>query len=161
MTPGGEAVQVSAGGVVFRYDAGQVWVALIGVGPDNRWQLPKGLIGPGETTECAAQREVREETGLHAELIEPIQRIDYWYYAGPSGQRVRYHKYVHYYLMRYLSGQVSDHDHEVNEARWFEIGEAQRRLAFHNEKNVVYQAQQRIQDRVAPSSDNSYEEGSV
>ncbi|RPI86604.1 MAG: NUDIX hydrolase [Chloroflexi bacterium] len=134
--------QVSAGGVAYRWKGETIEVALISVGESARWQLPKGTVGKGETTEAAAMREVREEAGIHVELIQPIDTIDYWFYAGGGKNRV--HKYVHFFLMQYLSGDVSDHDHEVNEARWFEIGEAEEALAFKSEKEMVIKAREMI-----------------
>ena len=137
--------QVSAGGVVFKKETGRVEVALISVGEEQRWQLPKGLIGAHETPEEAALREVHEETGLQTALLKPLKTIEYWYYATTRhGKRLRYHKNVHYYLMRYLSGDTADHDAEVNEARWFEIGSAAEQLAFKNEREVILLAQQEI-----------------
>ncbi len=134
--------QVSAGGVVFRRKRG-LEVALISVGEASRWQLPKGLVGPNETPEEAARREVREETGLEAELVSPIDTIEYWYYA--KERKLRFHKFVHFYLFRYLAGSVQDHDDEVNEARWVEIDEAQDVLAFANEKRLVKRAKEMIE----------------
>lgn len=131
--------QVSAGGVVYRYTP-EIQLALISVGIPARWQLPKGIIGPGEAPERAAQREVREETGLETELLEPIDTIEYWYFSKGSGARVRFHKFVHFYLFRYVSGNVADHDHEVNEACWFPAEEARQKLAFASEKKVVARA---------------------
>lgn len=136
--------QVSAGGVAFRRQGEQVEVALIAVGGDERWQLPKGIIDEDEAREQAAMREVREETGLETELIEPLDTIEYWYYSNGNGKRVRFHKFVHFYLLRYLSGDTSHHDHEVSEARWVEIEQAQEMLSFDNEKKVVAQAQEKI-----------------
>jgi ADP-ribose pyrophosphatase YjhB (NUDIX family) len=60
------------------------------------------------------------------------------------GRRVRFHKTVHFYLLRFLAGDVANHDHEVREARWLPIDEAIERLAFKNERNVVELAQKRI-----------------
>ena len=139
-------IQVSAGGVVYRVRGGRVEVALISVGEQNRWQLPKGLVGPRETPESAALREAREETGLEAELVAPIEKIEYWYYASERGARVRYHKFVHFYLLRFLSGDVADHDHEVNEARWVKLEEAVGMLAFKSEKAVMEKAKELIND---------------
>ena len=137
--------QVSAGGVAFRRRTdGCVEVALISVGEGARWQLPKGLVGRGEETELAALREVREETGLETELIAHVETVEYWYASNERGRRVRFHKFVHFYLLRYIKGSVADHDHEVNEARWFEIGEAATRLAFANEKRVLERATEMI-----------------
>jgi NADH pyrophosphatase NudC (nudix superfamily) len=50
---------------------------------------------------------------------------------------VRYHKRVHFFLFRYRSGDVADHDHEVHEARWVSAAEAPAMLAFANERRVV------------------------
>ncbi|MCA1817977.1 MAG: NUDIX domain-containing protein [Acidobacteria bacterium] len=136
--------QVSAGGVVFRRRGRRTEVALISVGERSRWQLPKGLVGKDEAPEAAALREAREETGLDAELVAPIEKIEYWYFSTERGARIRYHKFVHFYLLRFTSGDVRDHDHEVNEARWFEIGEAISRLAFKTERGVVERARERL-----------------
>jgi 8-oxo-dGTP diphosphatase len=138
--------QVSSGGVAYRESELGVEVALISVGLAVRWQLPKGMIAAGETNEMAAQREVREEAGIETELLVPLDRIEYWYGGSQEGRRVRYHKYVYFFLMRYRSGDVADHDHEVNEARWFPIGEAYEKLTFENEKRILALAQERLKD---------------
>lgn len=142
--------QVSAGGVAFRQNEGQIEVALISVGVTRRWQLPKGMINPDETPEVAAQREVREEAGIDTELIAPLEMIEFWYYGGLGAQRTRFHKFVHFYLMRYCSGDPADHDHEVNEARWVEISRALRMLAFDGERRVVSRAHEMLQNEYSP-----------
>jgi 8-oxo-dGTP pyrophosphatase MutT (NUDIX family) len=138
--------QVSAGGAAFRRVDDQVEVALISVGETRRWQLPKGMVDEGETPEAAAQREVREEAGLETELIELLDKIEYWYFAKGGAQRVRFHKFVYFFLLHATGGDVSQHDHEVNEARWFPIAEAVQILAFENERKVVQRAQTRIEE---------------
>lgn len=136
--------QISAGGVVFRRVDSRVEVALISVGEKNRWQLPKGLVDAGEGAEGAAVREAREETGVETQLVAPVEKIEYWYYATKQGQRVRFHKFVHFYLLRYVSGDVRDHDAEVNEARWVEMDEALALLAFAGERKVVERAREML-----------------
>ena len=137
-------LQISAGGVAFRKNGRRIEVALISVGDENRWQLPKGIVDKGEATEAAARREVREEAGIDAEMIDRIDRVEYWYFSKEQNQRVRYHKYVYFFLLRYKSGDVKDHDSEVNEARWFDIDEAIAALAFNSEKKIVEKAKDLI-----------------
>jgi ADP-ribose pyrophosphatase YjhB (NUDIX family) len=87
---------------------------------------------------------VREEAGIEATILEKLETVEYWYQATVAGQRVRYHKFVHFFLMRYLSGQVTDHDHEVNEARWVETAMALELIAFKSERAVLEKAAKRI-----------------
>lgn len=132
--------QVSAGGAAFRFANGIYELAIIAVGTNRRWQLPKGLIDVGETPETAALREVREETGIETELLTPVEKIEYWYFGDYRGGRVRFHKSVHFYLLAYRGGAVENHDAEVAEARWVRAEDAIAMLAFKGEKTVVEKA---------------------
>jgi 8-oxo-dGTP pyrophosphatase MutT (NUDIX family) len=136
--------QVSAGGVIYRRAAdGHVDVALVRVGPKNRWQLPKGLVEKGESPENTAIREVREEAGVEGALIAPLEPIEYWYVgAYDGGERVRFHKRVHFYLLEYVRGDVRDHDHEVSEARWVPLENAEEMLAFGSEQKIAARARE-------------------
>ena len=133
--------QVSAGGVAFRNDRGKLEIAIVAVNPSLRWQVPKGLIDAGESEEQAAVREVREEAGIDCELLEKIETVEYWYFATQKGERVRYHKFVHFFLLKYLAGETENHDHEIAEARWVSIDEAVRMLAFKSEQETVRKAE--------------------
>jgi 8-oxo-dGTP diphosphatase len=128
--------QTSAGGAAFRDIDGVEHLALIRT-PEDRWQLPKGVIDTGETPQEAALREVREEAGITCELIAPIRTIEYWFVDRRSGEPERIHKFVHFFLMRYISGDVADHDDEVLEARWVPFEKAIEMLEFDSEKSVA------------------------
>jgi mutator protein MutT len=133
--------QISAGGVAFKKETNLLKVALILTeGKEQRWQLPKGIIDQGETPEIAAMREVREEAGIECEIVELLEKVEYWYVAKTKTGSIRYHKFVYFYLMRFKSGDMSQHDHEVLEARWFDIDEAIEKIAFKSERDVVKKA---------------------
>ncbi len=136
--------QVSAGGVAFRRVKSKIQIAIVSVKPSLRWQLPKGIVDPGETPEITAVREVREEAGVETDLLELIETVEYWYQRVQYGKRIRYHKYVHFYLLSYKSGEVSDHDHEVAESRWVSFDEAIEMLAFKSERGVVEKVQEKV-----------------
>jgi 8-oxo-dGTP pyrophosphatase MutT (NUDIX family) len=134
--------EVSAGGVVFRLRDGRgVEVALIRT-HEHRWQLPKGWIDQGESAAQTAVREVREEAGVDAEVVGPLGEIEYRYVSKYDAEPVRVRKRVHVFLLRYTAGSTDNHDDEVLEARWVAIGEAERMLAFEDERRMVATARE-------------------
>src|SRR5215217_6313084 len=137
--------QVSAGGVAFRWRDSEPEVAIVSVKPKLRWQLPKGIVDPGESPEVTAVREVKEEGGVETERLGLIETIEYWYRSVKNGKPVRFHKFVHFYLVEYKSGDVLNHDHEVEESRWVSIDEAVGMLAFEGEREVVEKAREMIE----------------
>jgi 8-oxo-dGTP pyrophosphatase MutT (NUDIX family) len=136
--------QISAGGVAFRWQDSEPEIAIVSVKPKLRWQLPKGIVDPGESPDVTAVREVREEAGVEADRLGLIETIEYWYRSVKYGKPVRYHKFVHFYLLQYRSGDVSQHDHEIEEARWVSFDEAIEMLEFKNERDVVEKAREMI-----------------
>jgi 8-oxo-dGTP pyrophosphatase MutT (NUDIX family) len=125
--------EVSAGGLVLRRRESTYDALLIGRGTPRVWTLPKGHVEARESNEQAALREVREETGCWAEIITRLNEIAYWFYVGKAKHR----KSVTFFLMRYLSGDTANHDHEVDEARWFDVMAARRALKYVSEKRLV------------------------
>lgn len=137
--------QISAGGVAFRGQESDVQIAIVSVKPKLRWQLPKGIVDPGESPPITAVREVKEEAGIETDLIKLIETIEYWYRSTKNGKPVRFHKFVHFYLLKYKDGDVSNHDHEVEESKWVNFDEAIEMLAFESERDVVEKARGMIQ----------------
>jgi ADP-ribose pyrophosphatase YjhB (NUDIX family) len=131
----------SAGGVVVRQGATGPEVAICGRDSDGVWGLPKGTPNEGESLEEAAVREVGEETGLNVEIIKKVGVAEYWF----ARDGVRYHKWVHHYLMRSTGGNTADHDSEYDRVEWLPIERAKRTLTFNNDKEMVERARAELE----------------
>jgi 8-oxo-dGTP pyrophosphatase MutT (NUDIX family) len=135
--------ETSAGGVVVRDASSGGETQVVVIVPARRAPdgarvlgLPKGHIDPGETALQAAEREVREETGIVAELVGELGEVRYWYRR--EGRTIA--KSVAFYLFSYVSGDVADHDDEVEEARWIDLKRAQTELSHAGERQMVTRA---------------------
>ena len=133
--------EVSAGGVVLRgEDVAVIVPKRLAADGSLVLGLPKGHPDGEETLEEAATREVREETGLEAELIEPLGEVRYFYRR--HGRVVR--KSVAFFLFRYRSGSLADHDNEIIEARWMPLAEASSALTYSGEREMAERALSRL-----------------
>ena len=129
--------EFSAGGVVVRGDEVVVIVPVKRDVSGNRvLGLPKGHPDGSETAEAAALREVREETGVEGEVVRKLGDVRYWYQR--QGRRV--FKLVSFFLMEYRSGDLADHDDEVEEACWMPLAQAARSLTYAGEREMVVRA---------------------
>lgn len=135
--------EFSAGGVCVRRNDGRDHVAAIQVKGGKVMALPKGNIDPGETPDQTARREVREEAGVDGEVVGKLGDVEYWY-VRRNGTRV--FKTVSFYLLRYLSGDVDDHDHEVDSAQWVPLDDAEELLQYKGEKQMVATALTAMQE---------------
>jgi 8-oxo-dGTP pyrophosphatase MutT (NUDIX family) len=127
----------SAGGVVYRHTPTGPEIVLAYRRSPALWALPKGTPSSGETIEETALRETAEETGLAVEIEAPIGPISYVFVRGST----RYFKTVHFFLMRPTGGDLADHDHEFDDARWVAIGEAVRLMNYATERETVEEAE--------------------
>jgi 8-oxo-dGTP pyrophosphatase MutT (NUDIX family) len=126
----------SAGGVVHRSQQGRTEIALVRRHAPPLWALPKGTPDAGETLEETALRETREETGLRVEIEEPIGSVSYFFVRAST----RFHKTVHFFLMRPIGGRLEDHDHEFDEVRWVQLQEALELMSYATEREMVERA---------------------
>lgn len=125
-------VQYSAGGLVVDERGEVLLIRARDLRERPVWTLPKGTLAPGESTEDAALREVREETGWRCEVVRDLREVTYWFQR--DGQRVR--KTVRWFLMRPLE-KVGEHDHEVDEVAWVSRAEALDRLRYNSDRRLV------------------------
>jgi 8-oxo-dGTP pyrophosphatase MutT (NUDIX family) len=131
--------EISAGGVVYRRNDDEVEIVLASRRTrrgELAWGLAKGGIEDEESLEDAAVREVREETGLLAEIEASLGETRYFY----VWENVRIRKTVHFFLMRHAGGDIDDRDDEMEEIRWFPLERALKRAAYRGERDVLVRA---------------------
>jgi 8-oxo-dGTP pyrophosphatase MutT (NUDIX family) len=144
--------EFSAGGVVFRQGPrGRQWL-LVKPKDKNRWQLPKGLLDPGESTAEAALREVKEEGGVEVELIDKVDTIRIFFHWPPKAKlqpgetQDKVIKTIAYFLMEAVGETESGLDkNEIDEVIWLSFEKARARLTFKNEKEVLTKAKEMVE----------------
>ena len=123
-----EVVQ-AAGGLVVRRRDGHLEMVVVHRPVQDDWSFPKGKLEPGETSEIAALREVREETGMACRLLRFIGHTEYVDRKGRP-------KAVAYWIMASEGGSFSANA-EVDELRWLNLEEATRRLTYSRDRELV------------------------
>jgi ADP-ribose pyrophosphatase YjhB (NUDIX family) len=152
--------QTAAGGLVMRANefGYQVLLALVRRDEPNDWSLPKGRIEEGESRQQAAQRIVKEQTGVDTTVTASLGPVDYSYTIflpveeqDAEGHTVghdsdiqqamqSYHKVVYFYLMRASGGTLGEGEDAVAEVQWFTIPEAQELLTHEGDLTTLARA---------------------
>lgn len=136
--------EFSAGGIVFKKQDDQLLILIIRTSGataeerNNVWSFPKGHIDEGESAEIAALREVREESGVDAKIVQSLGSSQYSFVFNSESIT----KTVDWYLMEYVSGSIEDHDDEVAEVRWVDLDTAKAQLTFQLDRDNLEKAKQ-------------------
>lgn len=133
--------EYSSGGAVIMFRDGAPFVAMIATRGRTRWGLPKGAVSQGETSEAAALREVLEETGLEADIVRPLDTIEYFFRAGDTLIKKR----VDFYLMLHTGGNLTPQLSEVDDVEWVPLSEGIERASFESERKLLESASQEIE----------------
>lgn len=139
--------EISAGGIVYKKESGLIFVLLIKTSGRTKekkqvWTFPKGQLDKDQPEE-AAKREVKEEAGVEAKIVEKLGSIKYPFVW--EGENI--FKIVTFFLMEYVSGDPKDHDFEVAEAKWFVLDEAEKMLSYKTDKEVFTKAKAILMSR--------------
>lgn len=65
-------------GLMLMNAEGKIFVGMRNDGPQDAWQMPQGGVDKGEDPRDAALRELWEETGVTADLVEIIAETEGW-----------------------------------------------------------------------------------
>ncbi len=111
-----------ATGVVAEDEAGRVLLVQQWRHPVEKllWSLPAGGMEEGETAEAAIRRELREETGYDADVVEPL----YWFHPNPGTTNQTFRLFRARGL-REAKGMLAG---EIHEVRWFARSEIETML---------------------------------
>ena len=137
--------EFSAGGVVYKREQSSLFILLGQHSAHHGWVFPKGLIGDhieNESKEDTAVREVKEETGIDAKIVEPLMPVVYWYVF--EGEKRK--KTVYYYVMEATGGDIKDHDWEMEDVKWVSFEIVEKTLTYPSDKKVWKEAKSRVQD---------------
>ena len=96
------------------------------------WLFPKGHIDPGETAQQAAIREVKEESGLGAEIIGSLGESDYTFKA--SG--LDHSKNVRWFLMFATSTAIQLEPGFFIDYQWLELHQVEQ-LSFKPDQELA------------------------
>jgi ADP-ribose pyrophosphatase YjhB (NUDIX family) len=112
----------------------------------GRWSLPGGHIEPGETARAAAVREVREETGVEAD-IQGLLDIHEVILRGPDGT-LRAHYLITVFCGRWRAGEPSAGS-DASAARFVRIGDIEGYPLTEGAAALIHRAWAQVQREAA------------
>jgi 8-oxo-dGTP pyrophosphatase MutT (NUDIX family) len=153
VVPGGRfrPNEVSAGGVVVRPARGGGYEVCL-VNDGRYWGLPKGNVERGEEPSQTALREIAEETGLDAAMLEVIAGLPASEYVYRRAQRLIF-KRVHFFLVAAPAGaSLTPQAEELTEAVWLSFSDAKQRASFPDTTKALTEAERILESQRAAST---------
>lgn len=145
--------EISAGGIVFKQiknlklKTNNYYWLITQHSQHKGWGFPKGIIGDnnsGEKMEEAALREVEEEGGVKAKIVNSKSvEVKYKY----KFREFLIDKSVNYFLMEYLSGDPKNHDWEMMDAKFVTEEEVKKTLTFKSDQEAFAQILQLLTEK--------------
>jgi 8-oxo-dGTP pyrophosphatase MutT (NUDIX family) len=136
---GKKAEQRSAGGLVVKKRGNRAQICLVSKKEGRVWAFPKGRVNDGEDLEQTAVREVLEETGHRARVVEKLDTIEYYFFLKENS--TFYHKTVTFFLMLLTEENAQQRDQEADSVGWYDVGVAKKKLSYLNEKKILSKAE--------------------
>lgn len=136
--------QIASGGIVYKKEGANIHWLITQHSQHKGWVFPKGLVGDtetGESMEKAALREVREEGGIEARIIDSSPVETHYEYKW-EGELIK--KTVFYFLMEYQSGDPANHDWEMMDARFATQEEVKKTLTYNSDKEAFDKILQKV-----------------
>ncbi|MDY6951810.1 MAG: NUDIX hydrolase [Thermodesulfobacteriota bacterium] len=131
-----ESPQTAVGAIVVK-DEKVLMVKRVHAPGEGLWAIPGGGVELGETLEEAAEREVKEETGIVIRARGPVYTFDL--IEHDAAGRVRFHYVIVDLLADYVNGQPRPRD-DACEARWVAPEELDALPASETTKEVLRKA---------------------
>lgn len=131
----------SAGGIIVKNDGDGPKILVTQHSKHKGWDFPKGHREIYETDEQAALREVEEETGIKAQILEKIGQTQYFYFE--EGHKVL--KTAVFYLMRYVTEGEATTAFEVSDMKWLAPDKVVTQLTFKDTKELWKKARAMIE----------------
>jgi 8-oxo-dGTP pyrophosphatase MutT (NUDIX family) len=128
-------IEVSSGGVIYRRTSNAIEILLIKDSYGN-WGFPKGHVEAGESSQEAALRECREETGLGSlRMVGPVGTSDWHFRTGKS----LVHKFCDYFILEADPNEPTSpqRGEGIQACQWLARHEAEARVTYANARQIL------------------------
>ncbi len=128
--------QISAGGIVYKKEGDDILWLITQHSEHKGWVFPKGLVGDtqsDESMEQAAIREVEEEGGVKARIVDATPVETHYEYKWEE-ELIK--KTVFYFVMEYISGDPANHDWEMMDAKFVTAKVVQQTLTYDSDREA-------------------------